>query len=93
MVDAFWSAWDAFAGATGYAETIKRAVACGRDTDTTAAITGGLAGACWGWQVIPREWGRGMRGQEVATPLIERLVATAEMAQPTVTVNGQGRSR
>ena len=42
--DSFWSAWDAFAGANDYREAIQRAVAYGNDTDTTAAIAGGLAG-------------------------------------------------
>ena len=76
VLDAFWSAWDAFAGATGYENTIRHAVAYGQDTDTTAAIAGGLAGAYWGWQEIPVEWRRGMRGRGVATPLVDRLVGT-----------------
>lgn len=77
VVDSFWSAWDAFAGADGFEATIRRAVAYGRDTDTTAAIAGGLAGAYWGWRGIPRTWLRRMRGREVATPLVDRLVETA----------------
>ena len=51
--DSFWSAWDAFEGAHDYRETIQRAVAYGEDTDTTAAIAGGLAGICWGIGGIP----------------------------------------
>ena len=74
VYDAFWSAWDAFAGSTGYAETIRRAIAYGNDTDTTAAIAGGLAGAHWGYGGIPVAWRRGMRGHEVAGPLVDRLV-------------------
>jgi ADP-ribosylglycohydrolase len=74
VFDAFWSAWEAFSGADDYAGTIRRAVAFGNDTDTTAAIAGGLAGAHWGWGGIPVAWRRGMRGQEVAGPLIDRLV-------------------
>ena len=76
VTDSFWSAWDAFAGATDYADAIRRAVAYGNDTDTTAAIAGGLAGACWGWAAIPLEWRRGMRGREVAAPLVDALVGT-----------------
>ncbi|MCJ7710828.1 MAG: ADP-ribosylglycohydrolase family protein, partial [Chloroflexi bacterium] len=53
VVDAFWSAWDAFAGAADYPDAVRRAVAYGNDTDTTAAIAGGLAGARWGWAGIP----------------------------------------
>jgi ADP-ribosyl-[dinitrogen reductase] hydrolase len=76
VIDAFWSAWDAFAGATDYAGTIRRAIAYGNDTDTTAAIAGGLAGAHWGWASIPLAWRRGMRGRDIVTPLVDRLVAT-----------------
>ena len=36
VIDAFWSAWDAFEGADSYRDTIARAVAYGQDTDTTA---------------------------------------------------------
>jgi ADP-ribosyl-[dinitrogen reductase] hydrolase len=77
VLDAFWSAWGAFAGAADYPDVVRRAIACGSDTDTTAAIAGGLAGAYWGWEAIPLEWRRGMRGRDVATPIIDRLVATA----------------
>jgi ADP-ribosyl-[dinitrogen reductase] hydrolase len=75
VVDSFWSAWDAFNRADTYADAIRAAVRLGNDTDTTAAIAGGLAGAYWGWDSIPIDWRRGMRGREVATPLIDRLVA------------------
>jgi ADP-ribosylglycohydrolase len=77
VTDAFWSAWDAFAGAADYPDAIRRAIAYGNDTDTTAAIAGGLAGARWGWASIPRGWRERMRGREVATPLVDRLVAKA----------------
>ena len=76
VIDAFWSAWDAFAGATDYADAIRRAVRCGRETDTTAAIAGGLAGAYWGWAAIPLVWRRQMRGRAAVTPLVDRLVAS-----------------
>ncbi len=79
--DSFWSAWDAFAGAADYRSTIQRAVAYGNDTDTTAAIAGGLAGARWGLGGIPAEWLGGMRGKAIAQPLIDRLVATTDKAQ------------
>lgn len=77
VTDSFWSAWDAFAGAAGYQETIERAIAYGNDTDTTAAIAGGLAGIQWGIDGIPPAWLAGMRGREVADPLVDRLLATA----------------
>jgi ADP-ribosylglycohydrolase/protein-tyrosine phosphatase len=73
-LDAFWSAWTAFTGATSYAETIERAIRYGNDTDTTAAIAGGLAGIRWGLDGIPPEWRNAMRGRQVAEPLVERLI-------------------
>jgi ADP-ribosylglycohydrolase len=39
-----------------FAETVLKAVNLGKDTDTTAAITGGLAGIYYGIEKIPQEW-------------------------------------
>ncbi len=39
-----------------YEECVKRAVNFGRDTDTTAAIAGGLAGIYYGYDNIPERW-------------------------------------
>jgi ADP-ribosylglycohydrolase len=77
VIDTFWSAWDAFAGAASYEETIVRAVAYGDDTDTTACVAGGLAGIRWGIDGIPRAWLDGMRGHDLVDPLVERLAGTA----------------
>jgi len=77
VIDSFWSAWDAFAGATSYQDTIERAIRYGNDTDTTAAVAGGLAGIHWGIDGIPQPWLDGMRGHAMADPLVERLIATA----------------
>lgn len=77
VVDGFWSAWDAFRAASSYRESVERAVGFGEDTDTTAAVAGGLAGAYWGVEGIPEEWLMGMRGRDIAEPLIARLIAAA----------------
>jgi hypothetical protein len=46
---------------------------------TTAAVAGSLACAYWGIGGIPADWLSGMRGRDVAEPLIGRLLAaTAE---------------
>ena len=76
VVDSFWSAWDAFAGAASYRDTVERAVRYGHDTDTTACIAGGLAGIHWGLGGIPAEWLAGMRGRTIVDPLLERLIGT-----------------
>ena len=77
VFDSFWSAWDAFAGAPDFASAVERSIRLGNDTDTTAAIAGGLAGIRWGWDGIPLAWRRGMRGHATLQPIIDRLVATA----------------
>jgi protein-tyrosine phosphatase len=76
VLDSIWSAWDAFAGAPDFASAVERAIRLGNDTDTTAAIAGGLAGIRWGWDGIPLAWRRGMRGHATSQPIVDRLVAT-----------------
>ena len=80
VADSFWSAWGAFAAARDYRDAVTRAVALGRDTDTTAAIAGGLAGIRWGIAGIPAAWRRGLRDPGIARRLVDRLVETAEHA-------------
>ncbi|MFD1888091.1 ADP-ribosylglycohydrolase family protein [Paenibacillus wenxiniae] len=39
-----------------YREAVLQAVNLGEDTDTTGAVTGGLAGIYYGYQAIPQAW-------------------------------------
>lgn len=39
-----------------YKDAVLKAVNLGSDTDTTGAITGGLAGIAYGFDAIPKEW-------------------------------------
>jgi ADP-ribosylglycohydrolase len=39
-----------------YESAILQAVNLGEDTDTTAAVTGGLAGLLYGFEGIPENW-------------------------------------
>ncbi|MDN4619934.1 ADP-ribosylglycohydrolase family protein [Paenibacillus sp. PsM32] len=41
---------------SNYREAILQAVNLGEDTDTTAAVAGGLAGIYYGYEQIPKEW-------------------------------------
>jgi len=41
---------------SSYSEAVLQAVNLGDDTDTTAAVTGGLAGLLYGWETIPADW-------------------------------------
>lgn len=45
-----------FLNSESYAEAVLKAVNLGEDTDTTGAITGGLAGIYYGFENIPKEW-------------------------------------
>jgi ADP-ribosylglycohydrolase len=74
VVDSFWSAWGAFAAAPDYPSTVTSAVRYGNDTDTTAAIAGGLAGLHWGLGGIPSAWHRGLRDRHIPQELADRLV-------------------
>lgn len=41
---------------TNYKDAVLKAVNLGLDTDTTACVTGGLAGILYGYDSIPKEW-------------------------------------
>lgn len=41
---------------SSYKEAVLKSVNLGQDTDTTAAVTGGLAGLIYGIESIPQEW-------------------------------------
>ncbi|MEZ3182902.1 ADP-ribosylglycohydrolase family protein [Streptomyces pimonensis] len=41
---------------TGYEEAVRAAIDLGGDTDTVAAVTGGLAGAVYGIGAVPARW-------------------------------------
>ena len=65
-----------FASSSDYRETVIKAVRYGNDTDTTAAIAGGLAGTYWGITGIPSEWQRGLRDRHIPQELVDRLIET-----------------
>ncbi len=45
-----------FLNSESYSEAVLKAVNLGEDTDTTGAITGGIAGMYYGYENIPQEW-------------------------------------
>ena len=52
-----------------YKECVCKCVKIGGDTDTVAAVAGGLAGIVYGKDNIPKEWMRDLRNKE----LIEKI--------------------
>ena len=56
-----------------YPEAILKAVNLGEDTDTTAAVTGGLAGLLYGLDGIPAKWLERIAKREEIEDLAERL--------------------
>ena len=56
MVKSLEAALWAFHGAEDFSEAVLTAVNLGDDADTTGAVCGQLAGACWGETGIPVAW-------------------------------------
>ena len=59
-----------------YKDCVLKAVNLGDDTDTVAAIAGGLAGALYGYEAIPKEW----RDTLIKRDFIEELCERASKA-------------
>jgi len=57
-----------------FATIVRSAVALGDDTDTTAAVAGGIAGLMVGAGGIPKQWRMALRGTEWWQPLMVRLL-------------------
>lgn len=70
VVDCLRSAFMVLARTESYAQAVKQAVLLGSDTDTTACVTGGLAGVLYGLQGIPQRWLDGLRGRAQAQALL-----------------------
>ena len=56
VVDSLEAALWCLLNTDSYADCVLKAVNLGDDTDTVAAIAGGLAGALYGYEAIPAEW-------------------------------------
>ena len=60
-----------------YRDCVLKAVNLGEDTDTVAAVAGGLAGALYGYGAIPHEWLDTLKRREYIEQLCDR--ASEEM--------------
>jgi ADP-ribosylglycohydrolase len=59
-----------------YERVIQRAVSLGHDTDTTAAVAGGIAGIRHGINGIPERWKEALAGRDLLDPLVTWLLAS-----------------
>lgn len=57
-----------------YEDVVIEAIKLGHDTDTTAAIAGGLAGLRGGLKSIPKKWFEELRAKEQVEPLLDKLL-------------------
>ena len=62
-----------FLNSENYSEAVLKAVNLGEDTDTTAAITGGIAGIFYGFENIPEEWIAELERKDDIEKLCENL--------------------
>ena len=65
----------AFHDAQDFREAVLNAVNLGDDADTTGAVCGQLAGACWGESGIPVEWRDGLARRDMIERALAGLVA------------------
>ena len=73
VVDCLRSAFMILEQASDYEDAIKRAVLLGNDTDTTACVTGGLAGIRYGLRKIPKRWLNALKEREKVEDLLAQL--------------------
>jgi len=57
-----------------YKEAVLKAVNLGNDTDTTGAVTGGLAGLLYGFENIPKNWVEQIARKDDIENLSKRLM-------------------
>ena len=65
----------AFHDAPDFREAVLRAVNLGDDADTTGAVCGQLAGACWGESGIPLEWREGLARRDLIESFLQGIAA------------------
>jgi len=75
VVDCLRSVYQVVAANASYEAVVKAAILLGHDTDTTACVAGGIAGIRDGLGAIPQRWRDGLRGQQLLTPLLHKLLA------------------
>jgi ADP-ribosyl-[dinitrogen reductase] hydrolase len=72
VVDTLFSARYALENGSDFKDVIRHAILLGNDTDTTAAVAGGLAGVKYGFGGLPEDWMELLRGKELVQPILNR---------------------
>ena len=67
-----------FLHANGYREIILNAINLGGDTDTIAAIVGGIAGTYYGLKDIPKEWIQNIAKKKELYQMFEKFYAVTD---------------
>ncbi|NES99498.1 MAG: ADP-ribosylglycohydrolase family protein [Sphaerospermopsis sp. SIO1G1] len=73
VVDTLEASLWCFLNSSSYAQAVLQAVNLGGDTDTTGAVTGGLAGIYYGVENIPSQWLEQIARQQEIIDLAHRL--------------------
>ena len=74
VVSSLEAALWAFARATDFRQAVLTAVNLGDDADTTGAVCGQLAGACWGESGIPAPWREALLRRDMLDQALEGLI-------------------
>lgn len=82
VLDTLWSAKHCLDATDSFEAAVRAAIALGHDTDTTAAVAGGIAGIRYGRFGIPHRWADGLRGRDLLEPIVGRLLDHAAPRPP-----------
>ena len=74
VLDTLRSVRDVLFTHDNYKDVIINAVLLGNDTDTVAAIAGGIAGVHYGYESIPEEWLKLLKGKNVVEKLLANYI-------------------
>ena len=83
VVDTLEAALWCLLNTDNYADCVLEAVNLGRDTDTTAAVAGGLAGLAYGYDAIPKAWLEKLKGQTIIDACCDSLSGRCREVQHT----------
>ena len=73
VIDTLEAGLWSFLNSNSYSKAVLTAVNLGRDTDTTGAVSGGLAGIYYGFENIPKHWIKQIAGKEEIMELANKL--------------------